>query len=385
MTSFEFATAARIIFGNGKLAQIGAVAAEHGTHALVVTGRTVDRAAPLLKLLDAADVMYTTFTIPTEPTVERVQQGVETLRSAECDLVIGFGGGSAIDAAKAVAALATNPGEPLDYLEVIGKGQKLSEPPLPCIAIPTTSGTGAEVTRNAVLASKQHRVKVSLRSPLMLPDVALVDPELTLSLPPKETALTGMDALTQVIEPYVSIHANPLTDAICREGIVRAASSLRRVYTHPHDIEARENMALASLFGGLALANSKLGAVHGFAGPLGGMFDAPHGGICAALLPIVTRANEQALQQRDPAHPALIRYTEIAQWLTGDLTATIEDGVLWLQETLGLLQIPALGTYGITESDFDTIIDKSMKSSSMKGNAIVLDENELASILQAAL
>jgi alcohol dehydrogenase class IV len=385
MSSFEFATAARIIFGNGKLTQIGAVAAEHGTHALVVTGRTVDRAAPLLKLLDAADVMYTTFAIPTEPTVERVQQGVETLRSAECDLVIGFGGGSAIDAAKAIAALATNPGEPLDYLEVIGKGQKLSEPPLPCIAIPTTSGTGAEVTRNAVLASKQHRVKVSLRSPLMLPDVALVDPELTLSLPPKETALTGMDALTQVIEPYVSIHANPLTDAICREGIVRAASSLRRVYTHPDDIEARENMALASLFGGLALANSKLGAVHGFAGPLGGMFDAPHGGICAALLPIVTRANVQALQQRDPAHLALVRYTEIAQWLTGDLTATIEDGVLWLQETLDLLQIPALGTYGIAESDFDAIIDKSMKSSSMKGNAIVLDENELASILQVAL
>ena len=214
-----------------------------------------------------------------------VRQGVELARREQCDLVIAFGGGSAIDAGKAIAALLANGGELTDYLEVIGKGQPLRHPSVPFIAVPTTAGTGSEVTRNAVLASAEHQVKVSMRSPLMLPRLAVVDPELTLELPPAVTASTGLDALTQLIEPYVSIRANPLTDGFCLEGLRRVSRSLRRAYHAGRDITAREDMSLASLLGGLALANAGLGVVHGFAAPVGGMFHAPHGAICAALLP----------------------------------------------------------------------------------------------------
>ena len=237
---------------------------------------------------------------------------------ANCDLIIGLGGGSAIDTGKAIAALLTNAGDPLDYLEVIGRGQALTDAPAPFIAIPTTAGTGAEVTRNAVLASPEHRVKVSLRSPLMLPRVALVDPELTYGLPPAITASTGLDALTQLIEPFVSIRANPLTDAICRDGMRRAARSLRRAYEEGTMLPPARTWP-ASLFGGLALANAGLGAVHGFAGPLGGLFPAPHGVICARLLPLIVEANVRALQERKPNTSVLQRYAEVAR-LTADRT-----------------------------------------------------------------
>ena len=251
-----------------------------------------------------------------------------------CDVIIGLGGGSAIDTGKAIAALLTNPGDPLDYLEVIGRGQALHATPLPYIAIPTTAGTGSEVTRNAVLASPEHRVKVSLRSPLMLPRVAIVDPELTYSLPPAITASTGLDALTQLIEPYTCNSPNPLVDAICREGMQRAARSLKRAYQDGNDVAAREDMSIAALFGGLALANAKLGAVHGFAGPLGGLFPAPHGMICARLLPLIVEANVRALQERKPNTSVLQRYAEVAQLLTGRSTAGASDAIEWLHATL---------------------------------------------------
>src|SRR5208282_5705063 len=228
-----------------------------------------------------------------------------------------FGGGSAIDAAKAIAAMLTNKGELLDYVEIIGRGKPLTQPSAPFIAVPTTAGTGSEVTRNAVLASPEHRVKVSLRSPLMLPRVAVVDPELTYALPPAITASTGLDALTQLIEPFVCARANPMVDALCIEGIRRAARSLREVVHQNPGKSAREDMALASLFGGIALANAGLGAVHGFAGPMGGMFAAPHGALCAALLPGVMAANVAALRRRQPGGEGLRRYDEIARLLTG--------------------------------------------------------------------
>ncbi len=221
---FEFATAAHIMFGPGVLREVGPMVVEMGRRALVVTGRTTARAAPLLDGLAAEGIDAVTYPVGCEPTIETARLGTERARETDRDMVIGFGGGSALDAGKAIAALLTNSGDPLDYLEVIGGGQPLTQPPLPYVAIPTTAGTGAEVTRNAVLASPEHRVKVSLRSPLMLPRLALVDPELTHTLPPAITASTGLDALTQVIEPYVSNGANPLADALCREGMRRAAS-----------------------------------------------------------------------------------------------------------------------------------------------------------------
>ncbi|MBC8446129.1 MAG: iron-containing alcohol dehydrogenase, partial [Chloroflexi bacterium] len=386
---FEFATATRIIFGAGTLQEIGPLAAEMGSRALVVTGRTPARAAPLLDLLAVQGIEAVTFSVAGEPTTEVARLGTQRAREAGCNLVIGFGGGSALDTGKAIAALLTNGGDPDDYLEVVGQGQPLILPSAPYVAIPTTAGTGAEVTCNAVLLSPEHRVKASLRSPLMLPCLALVDPELTHSMPPQVTASTGLDALTQVMEPYVSNRANPLTDALCREGMRRAARSLRRAYAcgeqgrtkHGDDAAAREDMALTSLFGGLALANARLGAAHGFAGPIGGMFPAPHGAVCASLLPHVMAVNVRALQERSPESEALRRYDEIARFLTGNERATADDGVAWVGELCQALQIPSLASYGVTEEDFPALIEKASVSSSMKGNPIKLTPDEMSEIL----
>jgi alcohol dehydrogenase class IV len=382
---FEFATATRIIFGAGTLREVGPIAAEMGHRALVVTGRSVDRAGRLLDGLAGEGIGLTVFSVDGEPTTEVARRGTAQARETACNLVVGFGGGSALDAGKAIAALLTNDGDPMDYLEVIGEGKPLRQPPAPYIAIPTTAGTGAEVTRNAVLAAPEHRVKVSLRSPLMLPRLALVDPELTYDLPPEVTASTGLDALTQVMEPYVSNKTNPLTDALCREGMRRAGRSLRRAYEQGDDAAAREDMAIVSLFGGLALANAKLGAVHGFAGPLGGMFPGPHGAICARLLPYVMETNVRALKERAPESPTLVRYDEIAQILTGDSETSADDGVVWVQDLCATLQVPPLSAYGLSREDFPTLINKASVASSMQGNSIKLTDEEMGEILTRAL
>lgn len=382
---FEFATAAQIVFGAGRLQEIGDIVADFGTRAFVITGSTPERAAQVLKILQEKRIEYVTFAITGEPTIEVVQQGVQQAREHLCDVVIGFGGGSVMDTGKAVAGLLTNGGEPLDYLEVIGKGHKITTAAAPYIAIPTTAGPGTEVTRNAVIKSAQHQVKVSMRSPFLLPRVALIDPELTYTLPPGVTASTGLDAFTQVVEPYVSNKANPLTDALCREGMQRAARSLRRAYEHGEDPAAREDMSVVSLFGGLALANAQLGAVHGFAGPLGGMFSAPHGAICARVLPYVIEVNVRALQARQPGSRALQRYDEIARMLTGNSGSTAGDAVEWVRELCDALQVPALTQYGMTAADIPVVVEKSAKASSMKGNPLALTTEELTEILERAL
>jgi alcohol dehydrogenase class IV len=383
---FEFATATRIIFGAGALREASPAASElcPGGCVLVVTGASAGRAAPLLADLEARNLHPTLFQVSAEPTFDVVAAGAQQARTANCQLVIGLGGGSALDAGKAIAALATNPGDPLDYVEVIGRGRALTETPLPYMAIPSTAGTGTEVTRNAVLASPEHHVKVSLRSPRMLARLAIVDPELTYSLPPEETASTGLDALTQLFEPFTCNRPNPLTDAVCREGMQRAARALRQAFAHGHDPAAREDMAVASLFGGLALANARLGAVHGFAAPIGGLFAAPHGAVCARLLPIVMAVNLRALRERTPESPALRRYAEAARLLTGDGWATAEDGVVWLQTLAADLQIKPLAAYGLKPADFPTLIENAAVASSMQGNPIKLTTDELREILKQA-
>ena len=379
--NFEFATANRILFGSGLINKIGPIAAELGSRAFVVLGSGSGAADNLVEKLEGSGVEVVTYPIDHEPDIRMVEDGVRLARGCDCQLTIGYGGGSAMDTAKAVAALATNPGEALDYLEVIGRGQPLTAAPLPVIAIPTTAGTGSEVTRNAVLGAPEKRVKVSMRSPLMLPRVALVDPQLTLSLPPDVTVSTGLDALTQLIEPFVSNQPNPLTDAICREGIRRASSAIRSVFYDGGKLPAREDMSLASLFGGIALANARLGAVHGFAAVIGGMYPAPHGAVCARLLPEVMSTNLKALRQREPESPVLGRYREVAQILTGDPGATAEDGVSWVINLCAELNFPNLGTYGTLQDDFPEIIAKAGQASSMKGNPIRLTEIELTGIL----
>ena len=381
---FEFATANRIIFGVGTLSQAGQLAREFGRRALVVTGRVPGRAERLLAALAGEGIGASVYCAAGEPDLVTVEQGLGQARREQCDLVISFGGGSVIDAGKAIAAMLANPGELLDYLEVIGRGRALAVPAAPFMAIPTTAGTGSEVTRNAVLASPAHRVKVSLRSPGMLPKVALVDPELTYGLPQTVTASTGLDALTQLIEPYVCSRVNPMTDALCIEGMRRAGRSLRQAFQDGQNADAREDMAVAGLFGGLALANAGLGAAHGFAGPIGGMFPAPHGAVCATLLPHVMGANLQALRQRQPASDALPRYTEIARVLTGVPEATAEDGIAWVTRLVQDLQIPGLRAYGITSEHIPDLVEKAGKASSMKANPIALTAAELAGILERA-
>lgn len=382
---FEFATATRIIFGPGTVGQAGKLAAEMGSKALVACGLAGVRAGILMDSLSSAGIAAALFPIEGEPTPELVQAGTALARREGCDLVIGFGGGSALDSGKAIAALLTNSGDIFDYLEVVGRGRPLVELPVPYLAFPTTSGTGAEVTRNAVLGVTGQKVKVSLRSPLMLPRLAVVDPELTYSLPPSITASTGLDALTQLIEPFVSNQSNPLTDAFCREGMYRVARSLRCAYDHGDDPVAREDMSLASLFGGLALANARLGAVHGFAAPIGGMFPAPHGSVCARLLPFVMQTNVQALGARAHQGGQLRRYEEVAQILTGNAQANAQAGVTWVQELCNALSIPSLSAYGVSRQDFPILVVKAAQASSMAGNPIKLTEAELLGILETAL
>lgn len=381
---FEFATATRILFGQGTLNAAAPIVAEFGRRALIVMGSTPDQATSLIDQLKAQQVEAATFSVSGEPAIETVQAGIAVARDNHCDIIIGLGGGSAIDTGKAIAALLTNPGDPLDYLEVIGRGQPLTQMPLPYVAIPTTAGTGAEVTRNAVLASHEQQVKVSLRSPLMLPRLAIVDPELTYSLPPAVTAGTGLDALTQLIEPYTCNSPNPITDAICREGMQRAARSLKRAYQNGQDAEAREDMSIAALFGGMALANAKLGAVHGFAGPLGGLFPAPHGMICARLLPFVVETNVRALQAREPGSPVLQRYAEVAQLLAGRSTAGMNDMIGWLHQLCADLNVAPLSSFGLTPAAIPTVVAQAQRASSMKGNPLVLTAEELSDIMRQA-
>jgi alcohol dehydrogenase class IV len=382
---FELATAARVVFGPGVLAELGEIAAGLGRCALLVTGRTPARAEPARERLEAAGVASSLFSVAGEPTVGDVRRGAEVARAAGADVVVACGGGSAIDAGKAVAALLGNGGDPLAYLEVVGRGQPLTKPPLPFVAIPTTAGTGSEVTRNAVLASPEHRLKASLRSALMLPRVALVDPELLRGLPPHVVAASGLDAFAQLVEPFLSVRANPLVDALCREGLARSARSLRRAFEGDSSEAVRVDLALASLFGGLALANAGLGAVHGFAAPVGGMFDAPHGAACAALLPAVLRVNLAALSRRRPESPALERYREIAAIVTGRPDATARDAVAWTESLVRALAIPGLSRWGAIEADVGPLVAKARVASSMKGNPIELEEDELAEIARASL
>jgi alcohol dehydrogenase class IV len=381
---FEFATATEVVFGRGTVSELAERVAGLGSRVLVVTGSDSSRTG-VPDQLASRGLGVTPFRITAEPTTGVASEGVARAREAGCDVVVGIGGGSVLDGAKAIAALLTNGGEPLDYLEVIGAGRRIEKPSAPFVAVPTTAGTGSEVTRNAVLASPEHRVKVSLRSVLMLPRVALLDPVLTVTVPQAVTASTGLDALTQVLEPFVSNRANPVTDALCRDGMVRVARSLRRACEDGSDLDAREDMALASLYGGMALANARLGAVHGFAGPLGGMIAAPHGALCARLLPFVIAANVRALRERARESPALERYAEVARIVTGRPDAAAEDGAAWALELAEALSVSDLASYGLGVGDLADAVARARRASSMRGNPVELTEDELGRILEQAL
>jgi len=381
---FTFATASKILFETGAARRIPELAKSLGNRPCLVTGSHPEHVRWLIDGLKQALSEPLVLPVSGEPDTETASKAATAARDAECDVVIGLGGGSVMDTAKIIAALVTNTDDVHNYLEVIGRGNPLTQQPVPLITVPTTSGTGSEVTANGVLLSRERGVKVSMRSTSMIADLAVVDPELAVSMPPGVTAATGLDALTQLMEAFVTHKANPMTDALCREGLVRAATALPLAFRNGSDISAREDMALAALLSGICLANAKLGAVHGFAAPIGGECHAPHGAVCAALLPHVMRVNLRALRQRDPDSPSLHAYREVAVMLTSDAGCTPEDGADWVRGLCGEMAIPTLGELGIRRRDFGQLADKAAQAGSMRGNPVELTREELIEILETA-
>ena len=377
---FDLAVPRRVLFGPGRSDELAGLLPTLGQKVLLCTGKDPSRHRHLL----GGVVPVAVVTVRSEPTVEDVRVATGVARAAGADLVVAAGGGSVLDLGKAVAVLLGNGTDPLDHLEVIGRGVPVTRPAVPYVAVPTTAGTGAEATANAVLSSPEHGIKASIRSPHMLASVALVDPLLTLSCPPPVTASSGLDALTQCLEPYVSPRANPASDAVAAEGLRRGARALQRAYQHGDDPDAREEMALCSLFGGIALANAQLGAVHGIAGVVGAMIDAPHGAVCAALLAPVLEANLRALRERDPASAGLRRYTQVARLLTGRDDATVEDALTWLRDTVAALDVAPLTAVGLRPAQYAEVTEKAARSRSMQGNPVRLTEEELLTVLHAA-
>jgi alcohol dehydrogenase class IV len=380
---FEFATAGRLVFGRGSRDQAAAAVAALGSRALIVTGRSDKRAQSLLSELEDLGVAHERFAVPSEPTLEQVRQGRQLAVDRQVAVVVGFGGGSALDAAKAIGLLATHDGDPLDYVEVIGRGQSFLRPGLPVVALPTTAGTGTEVTRNAVLASPEQRVKVSLRSPWLLPRLAIVDPELTFDSPHDLTARCGFDALAQLVEPYLSLRANPLTDALCREGLTRLARSLRRAAQGGDDPAARVDLALAATLSGMCLANAGLGIVHGLASVIGGLLSAPHGAVCARLLSPALRVNLGALRQRAADGAGLSRMADLGGWLAGDPRP--EAVIEWTRVLADDLGIPRLADFGLNRTTIPQVAQRAPSASSTRANPIELTQDEIVEILETAL
>jgi alcohol dehydrogenase class IV len=385
---FGLALPGDVRFGSGRSAELPGILTGFGvTRALVVTGRTTARADAARRALADAGVDSQVLPVAGEPSVDTVRAAVAATREAGCDGVVGYGGGSALDVAKAVALLAATGADPLDHLEVIGRGLPIERAGLPCVAVPTTAGTGSEVTRNAVLSG--DGVKASLRSPLMLPRAALVDPDLLAGLASATVASSGGDALAQLVEPFLSARANPVTDALARDGLRRSARALRPAHQRGLDGEQaadlREDLALASLFGGLCLANAGLGVVHGIAGVIGGRFDAPHGAVCAALLAPAVAVNLAALTERAAGHPALARMPELGALLTGDPAASGSDAVEWLTDLRSALGIPGLSRFGMGDADVPDVVAAARRASSTKANPIELTDAELTEIITRAL
>lgn len=383
--AFSFSSPTQIYFGPGKLAELSNLLARYGRNILLVGLSSQKHFPKVESMLRDSKKEWRTCSVQGEPSITSISEVQKSLVGFVPDLVIAIGGGSVIDTSKVLAALVTNSGDILDYLEVVGKGKPLKKRAVSLIAIPTTAGTGSEVTRNAVLGVPEKKVKVSLRSPFIQAEIAFIDPELTLSLPPDATIFSGMDAFTQVIEPYVSIKANRFTDMFCLDGMRTAVSALPGVYQNGQDLHLRTEMCWVSLLGGLCLANAGLGAVHGFAAVIGGMFHASHGAVCASLLPFVIQGNLEAMIKHEQKESSSFqRYIDIFKIVTGKENVSIQAGLDWFVQLAHQFHIPCLRDFGIRKEDFSEIIRQAKNASSMKANPVVLDEDELFAILNNA-
>ncbi len=378
LPSFRFTSAADIRFGRGAALQAVPDLAQLGARVLLVHGATAQRVRWLEQALTAAGCDVSGYAIPGEPDIAMITSGVAAGRDRRAQAVIACGGGAVIDAGKAIAALVPARRPMLDHLEVVGQGLPLEADPLPFAAIPTTSGTGAEVTRNAVIAVPDARRKVSLRDVRMLARLAIIDPSLTDGCPRSITLASGLDALTQVIEPYLCTGANPMTDALCLSAIESGMRGLVTLMTR-EDADARDAMAWTSLCGGLTLANAGLGVVHGLAGPLGGLSGAAHGAICGALLPhgLAANADHAAGETRH-------RIAQVCDSLARVLSTQPEHALAALEAWARDAGLPGLEAQGVSEAHRRDAATMAASSSSMKANPVSLDEAVLRDIMERA-
>lgn len=379
-----------IVFGAGSLAQAPTFAARYGKRCLLVTGtHSLARSGQLAKLeesLQNLGIASTHFTVDGEPDLALADACTRMARENQCDVVLAIGGGSAIDVAKAAAALATNGGEALDYIEAVGRGRTIEKPSLPLIAVPTTAGSGSEVTKNAVLRVPELRVKRSIRSDTMVPSLAIIDPLLIASAPRSVAASSGLDALTHLIEAYLSKGAYAMTDALVVPGISMAYRSLVALAEQRTTNTSHEEMALAALWGGIALANAGLGAVHGLVAPLGGLCSVPHGAGCGCLLPATLAMNVRALRSRAPNSEALVRANHLARIILPEheKDQSPEHAADMLARLRQTLDVPPLTKYGVSAAEFGEIIAGS-RAGSMRNNPIELTDEELADILRQSM
>jgi len=392
---FAISRLPRVIFGNGCIQQVPALAAKYGRQALLVTGKRSFCGSPrwqaFIASLEAAGLSWQHFTVSGEPSPLLVDSAVSDFAGRNIDVVVGIGGGSVLDAAKAIAGLLPHGNSVMDHLEGVGKNVPYRGPSTPFIAVPSTAGTGSEATKNAVLSVQgANGFKKSFRDECLVPEYAVVDPELLASCSPDLLAADGMDAFTQLLESYVSLKANPFSDALAWSGMQAVESGFFAAWqgVEPQAAQGRAAMAYAALLSGITLAQVGLGSVHGLASPLGAYFPIPHGVVCGTLVAAATQINIQALLEREPGHPALAKYAGVGRLLAGDHDLKDETARSALVDVLHdwsrRLGLPRLGEFGIAGGDFPMIVANS-RGSSMQTNPIVLTDAEIQRVLELRL
>lgn len=392
--TFNIARLPAIEFAPGSILRLPDIVGRYGRQVLLVIGRHSLQSTPtwlqLNKALHEHGITWRPVIVDSEPSPELVDQTVEELRDLNLDVVVGIGGGSVLDAAKAIAGLLRTGTSVMDHLEGVGRGLPYPGPAVPFIAVPTTAGTGSEATKNAVLSRRgPDGFKKSFRDERLVAQVALIDPELLASCSPELLAANGMDAFTQLLESWVSLRASPFTDALASSGMQAFRDGFWDAWEgNEQAAGGRSRMAWASLASGITLAQAGLGSVHGLASPLGAFFPIPHGVVCGTLVAEATRVNIEVMRRRDPDNPALQKYAEAGVMLSGQLyqsTHAAQDGLIaLLSEWTERLQLPRLSHYGMTAQDFDRVI-ANCRGGSMQTNPIELSDSEVAQILQARL
>lgn len=389
--AFEIARLPRIVFGDGNLAKVPALAAQCGKRALLVTGTRSFRESPQWEVfvsgMQAAGLDWEPFFVSGEPSPQLVDDAADQFRNSGIEVVIGIGGGSVLDAAKAIAGLLRIPNSVMDFLEGVGPELAYPGPSVPFVAVPTTAGTGSEATKNSVLSVQgEQGFKKSFRHEMLVPQYAVLDPELLAACPKPQIAANGMDALTQLIESYVSLKANPYTDALALSGIRMVRDGLFDWYDEtPRAAEGRGEMLYAALLSGITLAQVGLGSVHGLAAPLGAFFPIPHGVACGTTVAACTKMNIRALKQRMPDSPALKKYARVGKVLVRRMSIGDEDGCDALLELLATwtrrLELPLLSEFRMTQADIPRVV-ANCRGSSMKTNPIALTDAEVSEILK---